>query len=79
MVRKGSFLPTHLIPGASLSSPEYTGGGSLANLMTSRDTMKIIMVPIIIVKTPIHVRTDMTVRRLQAFCPMALKCAFDPE
>lgn len=47
MVRKGSFLPTHLMPGASVSSPDNTGGGSLANSITLRDTKKIVMDPII--------------------------------
>ena len=47
MVRKGSFLPTHLMPGASESSPESTGGGSLASSMTLRDTMKIVIDPTI--------------------------------
>lgn len=98
MVRKGSFLPTHLIPGASVSSPESTGGGSLASSMTLRDTMKIVMDPMItaderivafgyfdgpeydlLVNTPNHAKTAITVRRLQAACPMALKCSFDPE
>jgi hypothetical protein len=35
------------MPGASVSPPENTGGGSLASAMTLRATMKIVMDPMI--------------------------------
>lgn len=35
------------MPGASVSSPDNTGGGSLASSMTLRATMKILMDPMI--------------------------------
>jgi hypothetical protein len=33
----------------------------------------------LLVKTPNHSRAAIIVRTLQAACPMALKCSFDPE
>lgn len=47
MVINGLFLSTHLIPGASVSSQENTGGGCLASSMTLRVVIKIMMDPMI--------------------------------
>jgi hypothetical protein len=47
MVRNGSFLSTHLIPGGSVPSPTKTGGGCLASTMTLRAVIKIMIDPMI--------------------------------